>query len=454
MKRAIAFNIGRTCLKVLEFSHSLLRGIKPARLRRVPVQGDWERGVSKAIEETLSDADPHATPLCLLPGHLFLVRRYSFPISLRKRTGEILPFEMEDDIPMDIKDVVFDYLPSLVTDKTYEVIVFLLPAQTLEMYLNLFPEERRPEVVIPEHVALSGLKPLKGTGPHCLIGMEPDRVSMVLFSEGMVRAARAFAIDGEDTESTAQGILETLKLWQAEDVERLQVIGEGAGEVEEALVSMGIRPSPCIEMGPLLEEKDAPSYLSLIGLANIAMEGGFNLARKLEEPKGSMPLLSGLKPFIPGLLVVLLLGGADLYLRYHILTTRLEDLDRGIKQTFHNYLPQVKRVVNESAQLREAIRQEEKKLQALKGMVEFDPLSYLDLLYRRSLSLRIHLLEVSLDEKGISFEGETDREEAIKTLVEGLRKERGIKDAELTLINRGLQGIRFSGRLTLSTSGP
>ncbi len=454
MRRFIAFNIGRKVLKTLEFTHPLLKGLRPLKLKRIPIHGQWEGEVSQAIDRVLKETGPRTIPVCLIPGSLFFVRRYSFPLSLKRKVRDILPFEMEDDIPISRGEAVFDYLPSSQGDETLEVMVFILPRHILETYVGLFPEGKRPAMVAPEHAALASLKPLKEVGRYCLIGVEQDRVSMVLMEERMVHAARAFDVDG-DASGVADGILETLQIWEGNGrPERFQILGERVSEIEKILASKGITSTPCIDASPLASIRDATPYLSLLGLAHLAVEGRFNLREEGERQAGLLSLLRGLKPLYPGVVAILVLTGVDLYMRHQALKARLFAIDREIEGTFRAIMPHVKRVVNERAQLRKALQEESRKLKAIKDLVAFDPLPYLEVLKRDFDLLGIRLLEISVDERGLTFHGETEREETIKELIERFRREKGVEKAEITLIDRTTGIIRFSGRLSPSPSGP
>ena len=45
-----------------------------------------------------------------IPGHLFTQRLVHFPFADRKRVEKALPFEIEDNVPFALDDVVIDYL--------------------------------------------------------------------------------------------------------------------------------------------------------------------------------------------------------------------------------------------------------------------------------------------------------------------------------------------------------
>ncbi len=456
-RRTVAFNIGAQYIKTLEFSSSF-KGPSVLSLKHVKFsdEKDWKVKASKVVSDILSKTKHGRTDtVCLIPGHHFFIRRYAFPFRKRSELRDVIRYEMEGDIPVAVKDVVFDYIPSVKKDKHYEIIAFILCRKTMSSYLELFPDDAKPVLVMPELVALANLMPNKGIHEYSLLEINSDRVSMLSMLDGRLRAARSFTSSGKKAETLLNEIMRTFKLWKENGIEteRFYVAGSGLDsfDIDEFKSSTGMAEEEILDLRALDGVEDKKPFISLLGLAYGSVNRSLNLLRSEIEEKRRDMLLGRLKAIGAGAAVILALAGVDVYLRYHLLTSRVEALNNKAEEVFHAFLPDVKKVVNPRVQLESAYKEAMDKLNAMDGrvMLDLDIERYLDLLYGDSERAGITILDVTMEGKEVIFEGETERSETIEPFVRGLKKGDNVKDAVVQGLERGSKTTHFRGKITI-----
>ncbi|MFA5073830.1 MAG: pilus assembly protein PilM [Nitrospirota bacterium] len=96
-----------------------------------------------------------------IPGRFFSQRMVQFPFADRKRIEKALPFEIEDNIPFALEEVVIDHLvldkPGKNADEKQltSVLAVMLPKTLLQQHLDLLASAGiDPQVIVPSYVGM------------------------------------------------------------------------------------------------------------------------------------------------------------------------------------------------------------------------------------------------------------------------------------------------------------
>jgi hypothetical protein len=409
---------------------SLLGRANVERLESFPVQG----GKTPSAVEKLISAFPSDAAITLqLPGHLFMARNVTLPFSDRKKARKVLPFEMEGILPIPAEELLFDSLSSIPTEKGNSAMALAIPKKTISDYMALFPEGRRPVRVIPDLVSLLSLgMNIRENGTYGILNMEEDAASNVVISDGRPVMMRSAIITGP---SIVEWVASTVKPIQnvGNKIERLYVTGVGA--IHE-LPLQGVQILSLPRIIKCVNDKEWPQWATIAGGAVSASEfPWFNILGPGSERER---LEKALMASSIGIAVLLALGTADLYLRYKTASQGLSRLKAESRRVFLSVIPDVKRVVKEDAQLKDAMNKNREMREALIGK-PFP--SYLDALKgvdrismeHREINVREAVFEgnkltISGDGTGISADGikkifsdiEGAREAALKEFIQGI----------------------------------
>lgn len=142
-----------------------------------------------------------------IPARQAFVQYARFPKSAQKRIDQLLPFELEADLPLDIDDLVFTHQPlPPMTDGSDEVVNQLAACARIDQVQDLITQVREATGHEPERVGVSALElgllvelwPGLGAGEPALI-VEVGRKSSetCVVSKGIVRGARSLPFGTE-----------------------------------------------------------------------------------------------------------------------------------------------------------------------------------------------------------------------------------------------------------------
>lgn len=173
MARYLGIDIGASQIKVAvlrgsakRFAVEDLRGIdRPAGelayategARPLPVPS-LEELVSEAAREVAANADPLSVGF---DGTQTYVRSLEVPAAVRRRIGEVLPFELEAQLPFDVDDAVFDFRPrpGVAGDRPQPVLVAAARIDDVRERIELVKRAvgREPDHVGPSAFPLADL---------------------------------------------------------------------------------------------------------------------------------------------------------------------------------------------------------------------------------------------------------------------------------------------------------
>src|SRR5690606_6484485 len=150
-----------------------------------------------------------------VPARQAFIQYARFPKSAQKRIDQLLPFELEADLPLDIDDLVFTHQPlPPMTEGSEEFVNELAVCARIDQVQELINQTREATGHEPERVGVTALElgllvelwPGLGAGDPALI-VEVGRKSSetCIVSKGIVRGARSLPLgtDAFPNEATA-----------------------------------------------------------------------------------------------------------------------------------------------------------------------------------------------------------------------------------------------------------
>jgi general secretion pathway protein L len=250
----------------------------------------------------------------------------NLPESAKKRLAELLPFELEAVLPLDIDELLIDHaiLGTTNVEGSNELKVLTVASRLehVQEVIDLVRDAggKQPErigVSTTELAQLTALNPvLRGEEPIALVDLGFHRTDICILKEGAIQKVRALSlgIEGfpESANTCVARIRQTLSAHATstgQEVSRIYVVGDGAamnGLTDYLAGQLGVIVELLdkIEMEGLAPEIEArvPSFGRALATAMHAVRGkGFDLRqgelafeRGYEHVKERAPLLAGL----------------------------------------------------------------------------------------------------------------------------------------------------------------
>ncbi len=457
-KRIIAFEFGIRYIKVMEFIPTF-RGPKVIRLKYSPIskKKDWKKESSNIIKKAiLKCKKSNIEIISSIPGHLFFIRTYFFPFSNMRKIRNVVRFELEGDIPLPMQDVVVDCLFMSNKDKGAEVIAFALPRSTLITYMELFPNDYKPNFLTPDLVSLSFLTPNEKRDVHGIFELGIDKVALTAVSQGRLKIGRVIPSGFNKGPKIINEMEATLKDWRKKGIEisKSYFLYDGIKELdlEDLGSKLKIKLNPLQTPEPLKKSKIGQFLVPLIGLASSFMEIDFNILRTDTEEKGKDNRKRKFVALTVCLSLLIILAIGNVSLRYFLLSRKYHAYKKEGLEIFHNFLPDVKKVVNERIQLENAFKENKKKVELLRAnkIVLFKPSRIIDLLQKESKQDGISLVAASVEENGIIFDAETQNSKLIEPFMKKFKEHLEVIEAVVQKVDSGVNPVRFKARLKIT----
>jgi general secretion pathway protein L len=289
--RAVALNAGIRKLEFLALSEELRGG---------------HATLAEAVKACL-DKLP-AGGIDTLAVHVDGVRCFSHQLTLpenaRKRLGELLPFELEAVLPVDVDELVFDY--SILSQKPgtsktgFSVLAVATRLEHVQETIDLIKAAtgRQPERIGCSSTELGELPylipSLKVRESIALIDFGYQRTDICIVSDGEVRLARSLSlgVDGfpDSSNDCLARLRQTFGAYTAatgDEVQRLVVMGEGAAMdgfaaflTDRVGISTELLPQIPIEGLDALDHERAPFFAKAFSVAMHGVRGkGFDLRK-------------------------------------------------------------------------------------------------------------------------------------------------------------------------------
>lgn len=287
-------------------------------------------GPEEALKACLEKTGPVDVICTTLPGGETFVQVLSLPASAAKRLGDVLPFELEAALPLEIDEVVFDFATlGAPADGQLPVLAVAARKESVsrEIARVLAATGQEPERVGAAQLELAQLlrftPTLSGLAePVCIVRLGLEATDICLAIKGEARAGRSLSIGVAEfpdaAERMAAQLRQTLASFETQvgaSPERIVLVGEGAllpGMCEflsaRLPLAVEVLPPLGLEGVDALDQARFPSFaLSLATAAHGLRRAGFDLRqgqlafeRGYGYVKDKAPLLSVL-----GVLLVL-----------------------------------------------------------------------------------------------------------------------------------------------------
>jgi len=205
LKNVLGLDIGSHSLKAVEIRQTL-RSFEAIAVRTLPRRDD-ETPLAELIARFL-ELNRLGTEhvVCALPGIRLSSRRLHFPFNDNKKIRAAIPFEVEEDLPLDIEDCLIDW-EKIHSDRTSaDIIATIVPrAEVSRLTEPLIEANCAPHTLEAEGLALANLVALFDLpGTRMLIDLGHSKTTFCMLVEGRAIAARTVAVAGRDlTEAIA-----------------------------------------------------------------------------------------------------------------------------------------------------------------------------------------------------------------------------------------------------------
>jgi len=353
-----------------------------------------------------------------IPGHRFTQRLVHFPFSDRKRVEKALPFELEDNVPFALDDVVIDYLildggkTAKDTDASKEAAVLgiMLPKEVLKRHLELLASAGiDPQVIVPSYNGLDALSKMMKVEGCTLLTCGSD---LCLRSGETVKGLRSFS--GSGSTSGIRHTVQALEIEQKERVEKVLALCPD-DSLQTVFAEMGIAVEQAV---PELGGEKAADPLSL-GLAlsehvNFRkQEFAYHLADEGARRRKRTLIIAGV---VAAALLVVNLG-----VKLYVVETAYGKLDKEIRDVYRQAVPDAKVVADPLRQLRSSLEEARKKfgvlgtgtsaLDAMKAVTDGIP-----------KEVRVGFQEFNLEGDRLKLQGEAASFESVDKIKAELQK--------------------------------
>jgi general secretion pathway protein L len=319
----VGIDIGRTHVRAAAITVGYKR-LSLGRLEEVAL--DSVESLERAVQVVAAPLLEHADSLAIaINGDHCFMHRIAIPATAAKRLEEVLPFELEAQVPVDIDELVFDYrlLPRQSSKDPLVVMTAAARIDAVRARIDLINSalSRQPDRVGCGPLALANLalvvSPLRGPGPFALVDLGAERTEVTVLQNGLAVFVRTLSQGVAGLPATAASLASELRqtflsaaVSLGSDLQAAYLIGGGAaahGAAEYLAYEAGvpITPLPALELEGVSEDRAAsvPRFAKAIALALGASGRGRDVdLRKgpLEYQRGfgflkeKLPVLSGL----------------------------------------------------------------------------------------------------------------------------------------------------------------
>ncbi len=156
-----------------------------------------------------------------------------------------------------------------------------------------------------------------------------------------------------------------------------------------------------------------------------------------------------------GLVLLLALLLVNLFIKAQLNQRELAALEAEIKRNLITTIPDVKRVVNPLSQARTRMGEMEARVRVFEGtsVAGLSPLNILrELSFRLPSSLSVQLLEVSIDDEGISLSGTTNSFDSVNRLQRHLQESPFFREVKISSARAAVGGRGISFRMFLAST--
>jgi general secretion pathway protein L len=287
MARFIGLDIGARYVRVALLTTGYRR-LTVERLEEVAIT-DLEQ-VGAAITTAASHLLVHTDGLCAaIDGDRCFVHRITLPATAAKQLAEVLPFEIEAQVPVDLEELVYDYRLLARASNQAPVTVLMAAARSehVRARIELVRQAlgREPERITCGSMVLANLAAvsptLRGPEPIAIIDLGGLRTEMTVMQRGQPVFARTLSRGVEGLPDTAPLLVAELRqsflAWSAQDgaeITAVYLVGggafaDGADRFLAHELGVPISPLPTLELEGATPEltQALPRFAKAVALA-------------------------------------------------------------------------------------------------------------------------------------------------------------------------------------------
>ncbi|HYP90047.1 MAG TPA: pilus assembly protein PilM, partial [Polyangiaceae bacterium] len=316
--RAVSLSVGYKRLSLGGFAEVALDSVE-----------SLERAIQAVAAPLLVGTDGVAVAI---DGDQCFIQRVTLPATAQKRLDEVLPFEIEAQVPVDIDELVFDHR-LFRREKSSDPLQLMTAASRIDsvrarIELVNAAIGRQPDRVGCGPLSLSNLASvisvLRGPGPFALVDLGAERTEVTVLAQGEAVFVRTLSRGVTGLPATASLLSSELRqtflaaaVAVGADLQAAYLVGGGAsapGAAEYLAYEVGvpITPLPALELEGISEDRAAsmPRFAKALALA-LGVSGR---ARDLDLRRGPLEFQRGfgfLKeklPVLSGLLAAIVIS--------------------------------------------------------------------------------------------------------------------------------------------------
>jgi len=198
-RRVLGLDIGSHSVKAVELRQPLGRDIEVVQLRTFELD-DPAPALATELRQLITAHDlPLQHVVVSVAGDRLSTRRLSFPFQDRRKVAAAVPFEVEEQVPFDLKDYVVDWEFAGESAAGVDVAACVVPRAEVSLLLETLREaEVTPRVIEAEGLVLSNLGTLvELPGLRLLADVGHRKTTLALCRDGRVLATRTIPIAGK-----------------------------------------------------------------------------------------------------------------------------------------------------------------------------------------------------------------------------------------------------------------
>lgn len=380
-----------------------------------------------------------------LSGDEVSIRKLAFPEKVAKKLSDLLPLELEGQVPFDPFESVVDYQPIETVEGHLRVLAAVAPNSKVQGHLDAMKElGLDPREVAVGAVALDGLTQLVPSlatpGPHCLIDIHPEGTDVCILQNGACHFARTLSvstvdIDAGQTDRLSRELRQTLAAYRMEggmSPSTFYACGtmatrEGTdgwlGSIVGGPVEKLVLPS-----APGADPADLPSFARAAALAGRTLGKG----RRLDARQGQFAAAqtaTALRQHLPLIAVCVFIIFAAFvfssYARYSVLDARHQQLEDELARVTEEFFQTEARSPDQALRL---LRRGARGDDPMPEFDAYDALAAISASIPEEVTHDVRQLQIDLgdgEETGrFTLRGTVDSESDFDTVVSSLRNHR------------------------------
>ena len=205
-QKIIGLELGSGSIRAVTLRQGLW-GIEGGECRTIEFENGVppEEGIRKGLQTLVgSGLLKGETVIVSLPGDEVMTRIISLPFDDPKKIAQVVPYEIEGFLPMNVEDLVIDHQILNRREGTSEVLVSAAPKKTIERYLELLREVGiDPKIIELDSMALFNISRFFGAfyeKGNLLIDIGRRRSSLCIVKNGVLRMVRTVFFGEEQME--------------------------------------------------------------------------------------------------------------------------------------------------------------------------------------------------------------------------------------------------------------